>query len=298
MKLVVLKQAYKAFIQVILSINALLQNIPENALRLDVMEVGAVLEATPPFGQTRPFTVFSHTRFGSQEVSCDGAHARAETGEVFMVQRNRPMKIAHCSDADGQFQAHWLHFYFTLFGTIDFVGILDLPLKTSGDAAERLGQIIAELIDLSLPKEDDFPYGFVRRRELAYEVLRILCQLAPLRADGLEFLRYSERLAPVFRFIDEHIGEHIAVADMADMANLSLSRFHVFFKEQMGESPMEYLKRVRIERSLQLLATTDWPIYAVADAVGFASPFHFSRAFKTQVGMNPSHYRRQIWPDR
>ncbi len=279
-----------------MSINALLQNIPENALRLDIMEAGAVLEATPPFEQTRPFTVFSHTRIGSQEISCDGAHARAETGEVFMVQSNRPMRIAHCPDAKGQFQAYWLHFYFTLFGTIDFVGFLDLPLKTSGAAAGRLGQIIAELINSPPLAKSEFPYGFVRRRELAYEMLRIVCELAPLRADGLGFLRYSQRLVPVFRFVDEHMGERVAVADMANMANLSLSRFHVFFKEHMGESPMEYIKRVRLERSRQLLATTDWPIYAVAEAVGFASPFHFSRAFKAQVGMNPSHYRRQIWP--
>lgn len=262
------------------------------------MEAGTVLKVSPPFERTRPSTVLSHTRIGSQEVSCDGAHARAEAGEIFMVQSNRPMKIAHYPDAEGQFQAHWLHFYFTLFGTIDFVGFLDLPLKISGAEAERLGQIIAELINLPLLKARAFPYGFVRRRELAYEVLRILCELAPLCADGLGFLRYSQRLVPVFRFIDEHMGERVAVAHMADMANLSLSRFHVFFKKQMGESPMEYIKRVRLERSRQLLATTDWPIYAVAEAVGFASPFHFSRAFKAQVGMNPSHYRRQIWPSR
>jgi AraC family transcriptional regulator, arabinose operon regulatory protein len=262
------------------------------------MEAGPVNEAVPPFAQTRPFTVLSHTRIGSQEVSCDGVQTCAEVGEVFMVQSNRPMTIAHSPDAEGRFQAHWLHFYFTLFGTIDFVGFLDLPLKVSGAAAERLGQIIAELVDSPLLEESRFPYGFVRRRELAYEVLRILCELAPVRIDSLGFLSYSWRLVPVFRFIDEHMDERVKVADLADMANLSLSRFHVFFKERMGESPMEYIKRVRIERSRQFLATTDWPIYAVAEAVGFVSQFHFSRAFKVQVGMTPSVYRRQIWPGR
>ena len=51
---------------------------------------------------------------------------------------------------------------------------------------------------------------------------------------------------------------------------------------------------MRLERSRQVLATTDVPIYAVAESVGFVNPFHFSRAFKEEVGMSPSHYRKQL----
>ena len=110
----------------------------------------------------------------------------------------------------------------------------------------------------------------------------------------LDFLHHSERMLPVFTFVDEHMHESISVADLADLINLSLSRFHVFFKAQMGESPMEYIKRVRLERSRQMLATTDVPVYAVAESVGFINPFHFSRAFKEASGMSPSHYRKQL----
>jgi transcriptional regulator GlxA family with amidase domain len=143
-------------------------------------------------------------------------------------------------------------------------------------------------------QEQAFPYGFARRKELGFELLRILCEIAPARADSLDFLHHSERLVPVFTFVDEHMDEPITVSDLADLANLSLSRFHVFFKEHMGESPMGYIKRVRLERSRQVLATTDVPIYAVAESVGFVNPFHFSRAFKEEVGMSPSHYRKQL----
>lgn len=158
----------------------------------------------------------------------------------------------------------------------------------------RLGEIIEALLDPQLLQEQAFPYGFARRKELGFELLRILCEIASSRKDVLDFLHHSERLLPVFTFVDEHMDESIGVADLADQANLSLSRFHVFFKAQMGESPMEYIKRVRLERSRQMLATTDVPIYAVAESVGFVNPFHFSRAFKEAVGMSPSHYRKQL----
>jgi len=150
------------------------------------------------------------------------------------------------------------------------------------------------LLDPRHLQERAFPLGFARRKELGFELLRILCEIAPARGDALDFLHRSERLVPVFTFVDEHMDESIAVADLADLASLSLSRFHVFFKEQMGESPMEYIKRVRLERSQQMLATTDVPVYAVAESVGFANPFHFSRTFKEAIGMSPSHYRRQL----
>ena len=92
------------------------------------------------------------------------------------------------------------------------------------------------LLDPQLLQEQAFPYGFARRKELGFELLRILCEIAPLRKDALDFLHHSERLLPIFTFVDEHMHESISVADLADLINLSLSRFHVFFKAQMGRS--------------------------------------------------------------
>jgi hypothetical protein len=131
------------------------------------MEAGPLNQATPSFEQTMPFTVLSHTLVGGQEVVSNGVRTYAEAGEIFLVQSNVPMRITQCPDERRQCRAEWLHVYFTLFGTIDFVGFLELPPKVNGVAAERLGEIIAELVDPSLLGESRFPYGFVRRREMA-----------------------------------------------------------------------------------------------------------------------------------
>lgn len=92
------------------------------------------------------------------------------------------------------------------------------------------------MLDPQLLQEQAFPYGFARRKELGFELLRILCEIAPLRKDALDFLHHSERLLPIFTFVDEHMHESISVADLADLINLSLSRFYVFFKAQMCRS--------------------------------------------------------------
>ena len=270
------------------------ERILVGALQLDFMRAGFLDRPMKPFDQTYPFTILSQTLVGAQEVGLRGEGIHVDRDEIFLVPSNHPMRIVHRPDEQGRWAARWIHINFTFFGTLDFVGFLQLPSKVTGSVATHLGEIIGELLDPDLLREQTFPFGYARCKELGYEILRILCQIAPSRENSLDFLHHSERLVPVFTFIDEHMGESIVVADLADLANLSLSRFHVFFKEHMGESPMKYLWRVRLERSRQMLATTDMPAYAVAESVGFVSPFHFSRAFKDEVGMSPSEYRKQL----
>lgn len=271
-----------------------LERVPEDALRLNFMQAGFLDRPIQPFEQTYPFTILSQTLVGSQVVRFADVEVSAAPGEIFVVPNNQPMRIEHHPDRAGRWAARWVHIHFTLFGTLDFVGFLQLPSKVVGEVAVLLGKIIEVLLDPQLLQEQAFPYGFARRKELGFELLRILCEIAPPRKDALDFLHHSERLLPIFTFVDEHMHESISVADLADLINLSLSRFHVFFKAQMGESPMEYIKRVRLERSRQMLATTDVPVYAVAESVGFINPFHFSRAFKEASGMSPSYYRKQL----
>ena len=58
-----------------------------------------------------------------------------------------------------------------------------------------------------------------------------------------------------------------------------------------ARTPMEYLKRRRLEEARHLLVTTDGPMSEVAARVGFANQFHFSREFKAAFGATPSAYR-------
>lgn len=82
------------------------------------------------------------------------------------------------------------------------------------------------------------------------------------------------------------------VATLATEVALSPSRFAHLFAEQTGESPMQALHSARLEHAARLLEATDLSVNRISRASGFASPFHFSRAFKARYGVAPSHYRR------
>ena len=77
---------------------------------------------------------------------------------------------------------------------------------------------------------------------------------------------------------------------------MSRSAFAAHFCEAFGQSPMEFLKSVRLARAAQLLIGTDLPVKSVAIRVGYASRSSFTRAFVTCHGMGPTAFRAVSQP--
>src|SRR4051812_24547581 len=93
-------------------------------------------------------------------------------------------------------------------------------------------------------------------------------------------------------YIDNHIGERISLDELAREAGVSRFHFARQFRLSTGESPMEYLRRVRIERSKSILQTRDATIAEVAARLGFSDQSHFTRIFGRLVGVSPGSFAR------
>jgi AraC-like DNA-binding protein len=63
------------------------------------------------------------------------------------------------------------------------------------------------------------------------------------------------------------------------------------FRELVGESPLVYLTRLRMDVAARLLRESDQPLAAVAERVGYASEFAFNRTFHRVRGVPPGRYR-------
>lgn len=81
------------------------------------------------------------------------------------------------------------------------------------------------------------------------------------------------------------------VESLAAQVALSPSRFAHLFAAQTGRTPIRALREARLTHAARLLEATDLPVAAVAAASGFASAFHFSRAFRARYGVPPRDYR-------
>jgi AraC family transcriptional regulator len=93
-------------------------------------------------------------------------------------------------------------------------------------------------------------------------------------------------------YIDDHIGERISLSELARQAGVSRFHFARQFRLSTGESPMEFLRRVRIERSKSILQTRASSIAEVAARLGFSDQSHFTRIFGRLVGVSPGSFAR------
>jgi AraC-like DNA-binding protein len=93
-------------------------------------------------------------------------------------------------------------------------------------------------------------------------------------------------------YIDAHIGEHISLDDLARQAGISRFHFARQFRLTTGESPMGYLRRVRIERSKSILQSRETTIAEIAATLGFSDQSHFTRTFGRLVGVSPGNFAR------
>lgn len=102
--------------------------------------------------------------------------------------------------------------------------------------------------------------------------------------------------APVLARIDAYLEaaaeQLVTVEALAGLANLSVFHFARCFKHTTGQSPCQYVLAWKIRRAQQLLRARDLPQAAISDALGFASPAHFSAAFKRAVGVSPRAFQQ------
>jgi transcriptional regulator GlxA family with amidase domain len=80
---------------------------------------------------------------------------------------------------------------------------------------------------------------------------------------------------------------------MATSVNLSYSRLEHLFKAETGSTPLNYLRKLRIEKARELLETTFLTNQQIIIRVGIYDESHFVRDFKKAYGRSPSEYRKR-----
>lgn len=107
--------------------------------------------------------------------------------------------------------------------------------------------------------------------------------------DFLPPLSGTPALACALDYARDHLAERIPLQTLADLTGLSLWRFSIVFRQQMGVPPHRYISQLRIARACELLRD-GVSAASVADACGFYDQSHFSRHFKQQCGVTPGQF--------
>ncbi|GKU77337.1 response regulator [Paenibacillus sp. L3-i20] len=96
----------------------------------------------------------------------------------------------------------------------------------------------------------------------------------------------------IAKFVENHFQEDISLQDVASRFFLSREYIARKFKQEYGVTLLDYLSRIRIDKSKLLLHNPHLRIAQVAEMVGYHDEKYFSRVFKKLVGINPGEYRK------
>src|SRR5205809_4802742 len=104
----------------------------------------------------------------------------------------------------------------------------------------------------------------------------------------------SANIARARQFIEDHQAEPLSLGRIARTANISRHYFCKMFKKATGINFVDYLSRVRVEKSKTLLLNPNSRISEVAFACGFQSMTNFNREFKRIVRRSPTQFRESL----
>lgn len=105
--------------------------------------------------------------------------------------------------------------------------------------------------------------------------------------------QHTSRINDVLFYIHQDISQELAAKELADVAAYSEQHFHRIFKQVVGESIHQYIRRTRMEYAAnQLMFDTKSTVLDIANNCGFNSLSSFSRAFKSTFHMSPGEWRK------
>jgi AraC family transcriptional regulator len=102
------------------------------------------------------------------------------------------------------------------------------------------------------------------------------------------------RLRRVRELVYAKMEDELSLGDLAQSVGLSTAHFSEMFRKSTGETPHQFVLRLRVERAKEMLRSAESRVLDVAIACGFKTQQHFARVFRQLCGSTPTEYRREF----
>jgi transcriptional regulator GlxA family with amidase domain len=123
------------------------------------------------------------------------------------------------------------------------------------------------------------------------EILIYISRLLEDKSGRWRSLEVYGPLAAAHAYMHRKLRDRISVEELAAIAKMSKRNFQRLFMKSYRLSPMEYLMKIRLEKSRELLKSSDRDVAEVAAESGFQANSYFSMQFKKAFGISPKRYR-------
>ena len=164
------------------------------------------------------------------------------------------------------------------FCASDFLGNLEMDIENLPEECRDINQIVEMAEDAE---------------NLRYQIGNLFTETMQLR-DSHSKKKYSKLLEDAKAFIDENYKhDEMSLNTVAAQVNISPSYFSTIFSSEMGQTFVEYLTHVRLEKAKELLMCSNMRTAEIGYEVGYKDSHYFSYIFKKVVGCSPKEYRNR-----
>lgn len=96
------------------------------------------------------------------------------------------------------------------------------------------------------------------------------------------------------QYVSVHVREKLSVPALARMVDVSPSYLTALFHKNLQISPAEYIRRIKLQESKQMIRENSMTFTEIAAALQYSTVHHFSRQFKEKFGITPSEYAKSV----
>ncbi|MBP2335617.1 AraC-like DNA-binding protein [Saccharothrix coeruleofusca] len=233
---------------------------------------------------------------GACQVECwDGScwqHSTVMQGEVCRIAPGSLVRVRRVPPRNLPFELGYVRLPTGIFERFARTGCADavqeiLALNALRSLDTHLASVLSALVRAKENGAGDY-YAY------SASLYLVTCLISPHTAEPQSAGGLSPaQLLTVVDYMKDNLQENITLDQLAGSAGVSRYHFLRQFSESTGETPLQYLTRMRVSTARHLLAVDAEPISQVGRRCGFQTPENFARVFRKWVGCSPSQYRKR-----
>ncbi|NLK74481.1 MAG: helix-turn-helix transcriptional regulator [Clostridiales bacterium] len=236
---------------------------------------------------------------GKGKYLLDGKEHEVETGDIIFCNPGTKHKhiVYNQNEPIIKFIAGFTNFHFKNMqaNTIDFKDN-DCIIHTTSELRQEISMLCYAMI--SEKESSKAGKYFMIKSYLMQMLLLIIRELSEIdnteqKGCNIESYNKSYAVNRIINYLNENYDKKISLEQIAHNMYLSPVYISKIFKEETGESPINYLIKIRLEKAKEILLSDDGDsIKNVANRVGYDDVYHFSKLFKKYYGISPLYYRK------
>lgn len=245
--------------------------------------------------------IFQYTVAGCGELKINEKTYKQSAGDVFLIERPGPYKYYLAPDSD-LWEFKFINFTFPMMTfwnpIVSSFGHIFSLRDENNDIMRLFNQIFA-MVEGSLEEIEIDGKTIIQTRPFetfldnsmqAYQFITTVHKY--LLQNGISS-NGAESVQLCIEYICSNYNKNITNYDIAQAGFISPYYLNKRFKEVVGETPLQYLTKIRLKNAMTMLHNPDYTIDTIARQCGFQNANYFTKVYKKHTGLTPSEFRNQ-----